>query len=61
MQAYIQEFTDIFEKADIRSVTVLMMEVPCFQCVHFVLKKGMEDASKKVPMEKIIVSMRVRF
>jgi Pyruvate/2-oxoacid:ferredoxin oxidoreductase delta subunit len=58
MQAYIQKFTDIFREADIRSVTVLVMEVPCCQGLPIVIEKGMEDAGKKVPMEKVIVSTR---
>jgi len=55
-QAYIQKFADIFNTADIKSVTVVVMEVPCCQGLPMVLEKGMEDAGKRVPMEKVIVS-----
>jgi len=55
---YIQKFADIFKTADIRNVSVLVMEVPCCQGLPIILERGMEKAGKKIPMEKVVISAR---
>jgi len=57
-QAYIEKFTDIFNTAGIKSVTVLTMEVPCCQGLPMIVKKGLELAKKKIPLEQVIISTR---
>ena len=57
-QAYIQRFADIFKTADIKSITVVVMEVPCCQGLPTIIKKGMELAGKSIPLEQIIISTR---
>jgi hypothetical protein len=54
--AYIQKFTQIFKTANIKSVTVVVMEVPCCQGLPTIVKEGMDAAGKQVPSEIIIVS-----
>jgi NAD-dependent dihydropyrimidine dehydrogenase PreA subunit len=55
-EAYIQKFEQIFREADIRSVTVLVMEVPCCQGLPMIVRKGMEMAGKEIPLEKVVIS-----
>lgn len=57
-QPYVEKFGEIFKVADIQSVTVAVMEVPCCQGLPAIVKKGMEAAGKKVPMEVVVVSTR---
>jgi NAD-dependent dihydropyrimidine dehydrogenase PreA subunit len=57
-QEYIQKFADIFKVADIKSVTVAVMEVPCCQGLPYMVEKGMAAAGKKIPVEKVVVSPR---
>lgn len=57
-QDYIQRFADIFNTADIKSITVVVMEVPCCQGLPIVVEKGMEMAGKTIPMEKVVISAR---
>jgi len=57
-QEYVQKFADIFRTADVKSVTVVVMEVPCCQGLPVIVEKGMEISGKKVPMEKVIISAR---
>ena len=54
-QAYIQKFSEIFKAADIKTITVVVMEVPCCQGLPVIIKKGMEEAGKKIPMEEVII------
>lgn len=55
---YVQKFADIFKTAGIRSVTVVVMEVPCCSGMPMIVKKGMEAAGKEIPMKEIVLSLR---
>ena len=57
-QEYVQKFSAIFQESDIRSITVLVMEVPCCQGLPAMVEKGMKLANKKIPLEKVIISAR---
>ena len=56
VEAYVQKFTEIFKTADIKSITVVVMEVPCCQGLPFIVRKGLELAGKKIPFKKVIIS-----
>ena len=58
VEAYIQKFAEIFRTADLKSVSVVVMEVPCCQGLPIIVEKGMEAAGKKVPLEKVVISAR---
>ena len=58
VKAYIQKFAEIFSEADIKSITVVVIEVPCCQGLPMIVHKGMTMAGKKVPMEQVIISTR---
>jgi len=53
---YREKFAQIFKTAGIKSVTVVVMEVPCCQGLPQMVKAGMEQAGVKIPMEKVVVS-----
>ena len=57
-QAYIERFADIFKTADIKGVTVVVMEVPCCQGLPVIIKKAMELAGKEIPLDQVIISTR---
>jgi Fe-S-cluster-containing hydrogenase component 2 len=58
VQGYIQKFADIFKTADIKSVSVVVMEVPCCQGLPIIVQRGMEASGKKIPTEKVVISAR---
>jgi hypothetical protein len=58
VQGYVEKFTDIFRSANIKSVTVLDMEVPCCSALPKIVKRGMELAGKDVPLEEVVISAR---
>lgn len=58
VQEYIRKFADIFQTAGIRSVTTVVMEVPCCSGMPVIVKKGMEAANKKIPMKEIVLSLK---
>ncbi len=57
-QEYIDKFTDIFRKAGVKSVKVVVMEVPCCQGLPTIIKKGMELAGREIPIEQVVISTR---
>jgi ferredoxin len=56
--AYVEKFAQIFSAASIKSVSVVVMEVPCCSGLPLIVKKGMEMAGKTIPMDRIVVSTR---
>ncbi len=56
--AYIQKFADIFRTADIRSVTVVVMEVPCCSKLPIIVERAMAIAGKQIPVEEVVISTR---
>ncbi len=54
-QEYVKKFTDIFRTADIKGITVAIMEVPCCQGLLPIIQKAMELAGKKIPVNKVVV------
>ena len=57
-EEYVQKFADVFNAAGIKSVSVVVMEVPCCQGLPVIVQKGMEKAGKNIPMEKVVISPR---
>ena len=55
---YVQKFADIFSTAEIKSISVVVMEVPCCQGLPIIVEKGLERAGKHIPMEKVIIGVK---
>ncbi|MBN1102590.1 MAG: 4Fe-4S binding protein [Deltaproteobacteria bacterium] len=58
VEEYVHKFRDIFRMADIKSVTVLDMEVPCCSGLPRIVMQGMEKAGKKIPLEEAVITPR---
>jgi NAD-dependent dihydropyrimidine dehydrogenase PreA subunit len=56
--AYIDKFADIFKIADIKSVTAVVMEVPCCSGLPIMIKKAMATAGKKINLKEVVISTR---
>jgi NAD-dependent dihydropyrimidine dehydrogenase PreA subunit len=57
-QEYVKKFAEIFRASDVKDVTVIDMEVPCCSALPAIVRKGMEESGKSVPIEEIVVSIR---
>ncbi len=55
---YVEKFAQIFSQSSVRSITVVVMEVPCCQGLPLIIKRAMEIAGKNIPMDLAIVSVR---
>lgn len=59
-QEYIDKFAAIFKTAGIRSVTTVVMEVPCCSGLPVIVRKGLEKSGNQVPMTQVVVSTQGR-
>ncbi|AEB09172.1 4Fe-4S binding protein [Desulfobacca acetoxidans] len=55
IQEYIEKFAAIFQKAEIRHVTTVIMEVPCCAGLGHIVEKGMAAAGKRIPHEQVVI------
>ncbi len=56
-QLYADKFAEIFKQNDIKSITVVVMEVPCCQGMPMIVKAGLKAAGASVPLETVVVSV----
>ena len=57
-EAYVAKFAEVFKVADIQSVTILIMEVPCCSKMPMIVQEGMAQAGKNIPTEIVVISGR---
>jgi ferredoxin len=57
-EAYIQRFAEIISSCNLKSLTLLLMEVPCCSAMSVLIKKAMERAGKKMAVTQITISVR---
>jgi len=57
-EEYVKKFAAIFATAAIKSVTIAVMEVPCCQGLPVIVRKGMAQAGKNIPLSVVTISVR---
>lgn len=57
-QLYVDKFADIFKTAGIKSITTVVMEVPCCAGLFYIVKKAQEKAGTRIPVSEVVVSTR---
>jgi ferredoxin len=57
-QHYIEKFAQICKVSGIKSITSVVMEVPCCSALPMIVKKGMELSGSPIPMEEVVISTR---
>ncbi len=58
VQEYVAKFTEIFQTAGIKSITTVVMEVPCCAGLPGIVKKALKASGQKIPMNQIVISTR---
>jgi len=56
--SYVQRFAEIINTCNLKSLTVLIMEVPCCSAMNVIIQKAIERAGKTVPVEQVTISTR---
>jgi Fe-S-cluster-containing hydrogenase component 2 len=57
-QHYIEKFAQICKQSGIKSITSVVMEVPCCSALPVIVKKGMALSGVQIPMEEVVISTR---
>jgi NAD-dependent dihydropyrimidine dehydrogenase PreA subunit len=57
METYVEKLTAMVETAKINTITVMMMEVPCCGGLLQMVRAALANASRKVPVKKMVVSL----
>ena len=57
-QHYVEKFAQICKLSGIKSITSVVMEVPCCSALPMIVKKGMELSGVEIPMEEVVISTR---
>lgn len=55
---YQQKLTELFTKSDIRSVTVLRMEVPCCGGIAMAARQALAASGKQIPYREITIGIK---
>jgi len=58
MQVYVEKITSLIDNAEINTLTVMIMEVPCCNGLIQMAKLGADKASRKVPVKLQIISLQ---
>ncbi len=56
--AYVEKFAAIFKSSGIKSITTVVMEVPCCAALPMMVQKGRELANSQLPITRMVVSTR---
>ena len=55
---YKEKLTEIFKRSNIRSVTVVNMEVPCCFGLNRLVKEALDSSGKVIPLKQEIISIK---
>jgi len=55
-ESYVQKFAEIFQTADIKSITTTIMEVPCCGSMRGIISEAMKRAGKDIPTREVIIA-----
>jgi len=57
IEQYIDKLAAIFEKQDIKSITIVHMEVPCCSGIEVIVKRALEKANKNIIIKDYTISI----
>ncbi len=55
-QFYVDRFTAIFKARTLKSLTILIMEVPCCSTMLQIIKRAYDDAGASFPVRQVVIS-----
>ena len=57
-EKYIEKFSQVCSQSGIKSITTVIMEVPCCSALPMIVKKGMALSGANIPIEEVVISTR---
>ncbi|WP_424354439.1 ATP-binding protein [Methanobacterium sp. MBAC-LM] len=57
IEMYVDKLTEIFQKQDINSISIVHMEVPCCSGIEVIVRRALEKAQKDIPLKDYTISI----
>jgi ferredoxin len=57
-EAHLAKLTDILKEADIKSLTVVHMEVPCCSGLAYIARRAISDSGKDIPFKEVTIGIK---
>jgi len=57
-QAHLKKLTEILRYSQVKSLTVVHMEVPCCAGLTYMVKQAMQSAGKDIPLKEVTISIK---
>lgn len=58
VEEYVEKLSQVFRVSGIKSVTSVIMEVPCCSAMPIIVKKALAKAGVEIPFKEVVVSAR---
>lgn len=55
---YVEKLAQVFKVSGIKSITSVVMEVPCCSAMPVIIKKALQQSGVDIPMKEVVVSAR---
>lgn len=56
-QVYLEKLTSMIDLSGVKSITVLIMEVPCCNGLFSLASQAVENAGRKIPVERVTITI----
>lgn len=56
-QAYLEKLTEIFRRNDLKSITVVKMEVPCCSGISMATRSAIKASGKDIPLKEVTITI----
>ena len=57
-ESYVAKFSEIFQVAAIKSITIAIMEVPCCGSMRGIVKAAQQRAGTSIPVKEVVIGVR---
>jgi hypothetical protein len=57
-EAYVEKLTGLIDGAGVRSITVMIMQVPCCGGLLQIARRACAQAERRIPVEHVVVGLR---
>ncbi len=57
-EEHVEKLAQIFKGSGIKSLTVVIMEVPCCSAMSVIIKKALEQSGANIPQSEVVISAR---
>ena len=57
-EVYVEKIRRMVDEAEINTLTVMIMQVPCCNGLMAIARKALSEAERKIPLKKIVVSVQ---